>query len=119
MPQKIRWTEAADALLVRLRHQEGASWDRIAGALGVSRNAALERGRRLHVLLPERAAPAAARDERDRPALPPGHPASWGALIAGTVLEGTPYPWPIPGVPPLPARAAGAAGAANPARAAA
>ncbi|MGC8470473.1 MAG: AsnC family protein, partial [Acetobacteraceae bacterium] len=85
MPQKIRWTEAADALLVHLRHHEGASWDRIADALGVSRNAALERGRRLHVLLPERVAHAAVRNERDRPALPPGHPASWGALIAGTL----------------------------------
>ena len=30
----------------------------------------------------------------DRPALAAGHPASWGAITAGTVLEGTAYPPP-------------------------
>lgn len=103
MPEKIHWTEAADTLLVGLRHHKGASWTRVAQALGVSRNAALERGRRLRVLLPERPAPPPAEAEaQERLPLPPGHPASWGALIAGTVLEGTAYPWPIPGVPALP-----------------
>ena len=27
----------------------------------------------------------------DRPALPPGHPLSWGLLTLGTLLEGSPY----------------------------
>lgn len=31
----------------------------------------------------------------DRPPLPAGHALTWGALIAGTVLEGTPYPFPV------------------------
>lgn len=31
----------------------------------------------------------------DRPALPAGHPISWGELTRGTVLEGSPYPHPV------------------------
>lgn len=31
----------------------------------------------------------------DRPALPPGHPDTWGLINAGTCLEGSPYPFPI------------------------
>lgn len=31
----------------------------------------------------------------DRPAMPAGHPVTWGLLTVGTVLEGTPYPFPV------------------------
>jgi hypothetical protein len=31
----------------------------------------------------------------DRPALPSGHPDSWGLITAGTCIEGAPYPFPI------------------------
>jgi hypothetical protein len=31
----------------------------------------------------------------DRPALPSGHPESWGAITDGTVLDHAPYPFPI------------------------
>ena len=31
----------------------------------------------------------------DRGPLPPGHPLSWGAINAGTVLDGAGYPFPI------------------------
>lgn len=31
----------------------------------------------------------------DRPALPPGHPVSWGLLTRGTVLDGADYPYPV------------------------
>lgn len=35
--------------------------------------------------------------ETDRPALPPGDPASWQALVAGTWLAGTTWPgWASP-----------------------
>lgn len=30
----------------------------------------------------------------DRPALPAGHPVSWGAITSGTVLDGVAYPLP-------------------------
>lgn len=31
----------------------------------------------------------------DRPALPAGHPDTWGAITRGTVLEGSAYPFPV------------------------
>ncbi len=31
----------------------------------------------------------------DRPALPSGHPESWGAITQGTVLDQSTYPFPI------------------------
>lgn len=30
--------------------------------------------------------------QQDRPALPSGHPTTWGALTDGTVLDGAAYP---------------------------
>ncbi len=35
----------------------------------------------------------------NRPALPPGHPETWGAIIKGTMLAGNVYtpPTPVPG----------------------
>ena len=33
--------------------------------------------------------------QNDRPALPPGHPISWGAITEGTVLEHATYPFPV------------------------
>jgi len=30
---------------------------------------------------------------RDRPALPAGHPVTWGAITRGGVLEGVPFAW--------------------------
>jgi len=33
--------------------------------------------------------------QNDRPALPPGHPITWGAITAGTVLERAEYPFPV------------------------
>ncbi len=92
MPQKLSWTAPADAQLRDLRAQ-GACWADIAAVLGLSRNAALERGRRIGARLPPR--PTVLADEdAERPCLPPGHPVTWGALTAGTLLEATPYPWP-------------------------
>lgn len=32
----------------------------------------------------------------DQGALPPGHPVSWGAITAGTVLDAAEYPYPVP-----------------------
>lgn len=31
----------------------------------------------------------------ERPPLPAGHPVAWGVLTEHTVLEGTPYPFPV------------------------
>ena len=31
----------------------------------------------------------------DRPALPSGHPDTWGLITEGTCIEGAPYPFPV------------------------
>lgn len=33
--------------------------------------------------------------QNDRPALPAGHPISWGAITEGTVLDRAEYPFPV------------------------
>ena len=33
--------------------------------------------------------------QNDRPALPAGHPVSWGAITEGTVLDAAEYPFPV------------------------
>jgi DNA-binding XRE family transcriptional regulator len=92
MPQKLPWTEAQDLRLKRLR-AEGVTWDAIAAILGVSRYTAIERGRKIGARRP----PPEYRPPPEDPArepLPPGHPRTWGAITAGTTLEGCPYPLP-------------------------
>jgi hypothetical protein len=94
MPEKLVWTEPRDTQLKRLRAQ-GDSWDAIAAALEISRNAAIERGRRIGARLP----PPDHVSEPEDPArlpLPPGHALTWGAINAGTCLAGTRYPLPTP-----------------------
>ena len=94
MPEKLLWSAARDTRLKRLR-AEGDTWDAIAAALGISRNAAIERGRRIGARLPPpEYVPEPA--DPERPPLPPGHRVSWDALTAGTCLAGTPYPLPVP-----------------------
>jgi hypothetical protein len=95
MPAKLLWTDDRDTSLHRLR-AGGASWDRIAEALGISRWSAIERGRVLGAEAPPK--PIAALPDPGREALPAGHPTSWGLLTTGTSLEGIAYPWPPMGL---------------------
>lgn len=44
-----------------------------------------------HIIYVARGRPA----HDDRGPLPPGHALSWGAINAGTVLDGAEYPFPI------------------------
>ncbi|MGC8474968.1 MAG: AsnC family protein [Acetobacteraceae bacterium] len=92
MPLKLTWTAEQDAQILRLR-TEGVSWDGIAASLARNRWAVLERGRRINAPRPQRGTPARL-ETTDREPLPAGHPISWNALIAGSVLDGTPYPLP-------------------------
>lgn len=92
----MRGQPARDAILRRLR-AEGRTWAGIGEELGVSREAARERGRRIGAIrLPP--PPPAAPDiplSANRPPLPAGHPLSWGLLTSGTVLAGDAYPLPV------------------------
>jgi len=102
MPEALIWTPERDALLLSRRAQ-GHSWDAIAAEFAISRSALIARGRRLGLkptrgpaAPPARPTPAPApEDDPARPPLPPGHPRSWGLITQGTVLEGTPYPYPV------------------------
>jgi hypothetical protein len=93
VPEKLVWTDQRDAQLKRLRVQ-GAAWDAIAAALGISRNAAIERGRRIGARLPPPEHVSEA-DDPERPPLPPGHYLTWGAIVANTCLADVPYPLPV------------------------
>lgn len=93
MPRALVWTEAQDTTLRRLR-AEGETWDAIAGVLGVARFTAIERGRRIGAPRPA-PGPRIIREDPNRDSLPPGHPRSWGPLVAGTVLDGEAYPLPV------------------------
>ena len=94
MPAPLVWTEQRDRILCALR-AEGRSWDTIAAMLGISRWAAIQRGRLLGAFKPE---PPPRHDDEvpdaaGREALPAGHPVSWGAITAGTLLDGAAYPF--------------------------
>ncbi len=94
MPRKLLWTAPQDARIRRLR-LEGATWDQIAAALGLSREAVISRGRRHGAQCPPRR--VVERNEAEflrdptRDPLPPGYPESWNAITAGTQDAGTPY----------------------------
>jgi hypothetical protein len=92
MPLKLCWTDAQDMRIRQLRG-EGAAWDLIAAVLRLTRSAVIERGRRIDARPPppEFIAPP---DDPDRGPLPAGDPRTWGAMNAGTVLAGEPYPLP-------------------------
>ena len=94
MRAQVHWTQELDARLRGLR-EAGVTWDGIAEAMGLGRNTVLERGRKIGARrLRVRPAPVL-EEARDRPARQAGHPATWGLLIAGTVLEGEAYPYPV------------------------
>lgn len=86
MPGKTIWTDGQDTQIRRLR-TEGASCDIIALLLGLARSAVAERARQLRV--DQR--PVTNMDQPDRPPLPAGHSASWGALTNGSVLQNVPF----------------------------
>lgn len=87
------WTPARDADLQSARAQ-GLTWAEVARRLGVSKWSAVERGRKIGVRrppMPHRSPP----ESLSRPPLTAGHSRSWGALTAGTLLDGVAYPYPV------------------------
>lgn len=94
MPKPIIWTDETDAIIFMGRATR-QSWDEIASRLGISRGAAIERGKAIkaHGRMPPAPKPKA--DTRDE-ALPAGHPITWGAITDGTILDGAPYAYQEP-----------------------
>lgn len=90
MPKKIIWTDVQDTQIKRLR-AEGASWDTIAAAMGVTRWTVIERGRRIGARLPPADFIPDPTDPNRAP-LPAGDRLTWGAITDGTVLAGFAYP---------------------------
>lgn len=96
MSTAIPWSPFADRQIVALR-AAGVPWHAVASQLQVGRNSVIERARRLgippltHQLSPPRPTPP----RIDRPALPAGHPCSWQAITACSLLAGQPYPYPV------------------------
>lgn len=93
MPTHTAWTPAQDARLRRLRI-EGATWDTIAAEFARTRWMVIERGRRIGTRRPPPGF-VPPPDDPCREPLPAGHPRSWGAITAGTLLEGEAYPLPV------------------------
>jgi len=89
MPKKITWTEAQDMQIKRMR-AEGRTWDEVAHALGQTRWAVIDRGRRVGARPPPSDFVAPPQDAH-REALPAGHPVTWSAITEQTVLAGTAY----------------------------
>lgn len=96
MPKPLVWTDPHDTVLRRMR-ASGDSWDAIAACLGISRWAAVERGRSIGATRkPPRVLPDPDLAELRNPGrepLPAGHRETWGRIA----LAGAAYPW-----PPLP-----------------
>ena len=89
MIRKTVWTDGQDTQIRRLR-TEGASWDVVALALGLTRRAVIERARAIGAEQPPANA-VAYLDESGREPLPAGHAESWGAINRGTSLEDVPF----------------------------
>lgn len=90
MPLKLTWLPSQDHAIRRMR-AEGATWDAVADRISVSRWSAIARGRWLGAAAP-RPGCVVAEPERGEEPLAAGHPASWGAIIKGTLLEGAAWP---------------------------
>ncbi len=88
MLSKPVWTDGQDTQIRRLR-AEGAGWDLIALALGLARNAIIDRARALGVA--DRSTDVVRREEPERQPMPAGHAESWGAINRGTSLEDAPF----------------------------
>lgn len=90
---RARWTEILDKQLRELRGT-GMTWDSIALTMALGRNTVLERGRKIGARRLPRSVQAT-EEARDRAPRQAGHPFTWGLINKGTVLENSPYSFPV------------------------
>lgn len=89
MPLKHTWTDAEDALVRTIDGPKGVTRADVARELGMSSWAVRERMTRIG----HRPEATTAVDFIDlgRDPLPAGHEISWGAIVAGSCIEGQEY----------------------------
>jgi hypothetical protein len=88
MPEAKVWTAATDGVICTMR-EAGDTWAAIGGALGLSRNTVIERGRRLRAFAPPKVLVVAEKqvsEDPNRLPLPAGHPVTW------RLISDAPYP---------------------------
>jgi hypothetical protein len=88
MPEARTWTADADHIICMMR-EAGDTWAAIGGALGLSSNTVIERGRRLRAHAPPKVVVAAEKqvsEDPNRLPLPAGHPVTW------QLISDAPYP---------------------------
>jgi hypothetical protein len=90
---RLEWTPEIDARLLELRRRR-VPWPEISRELRFGRGGCIERGRFLGLAPHVRAAMAVVAARVHRGPLPAGDPVSWGAICAGTILDGMSYPDP-------------------------
>ena len=93
----MEWRSDQDALLLRLRANQ-VSWEDVADLVGRNRDGCISRARALglkkagDLMLVQQPVKQRLGPQQPKPA---GHPASWQAINAGTILAGEPYPLPV------------------------
>ena len=98
MPAKRHFSQAESARIVALR-SDRMSWVDIAADIGnTTRDAVMLHAGRIDasLLVPVNGHTYASYfdggSDDSRDPLPPGHPDAWGAIVAGTCLDGMEYP---------------------------
>ncbi|HUB14077.1 MAG TPA: AsnC family protein [Acetobacteraceae bacterium] len=89
MQRRLYWTQGQDTQ-IRRRRIEGASWETIAAELSLHVRVVIARARRLGIRMDPITDPPP--EDPLREPLPAGHPRTWRALTAGTVLQSERYP---------------------------
>jgi hypothetical protein len=90
MPHATLWSPAADSTIRSMRGA-GASWDTICAVLGLCRWTVIERARHIGATFTAPVVETTATEDTGREPYPPGHPETWGVIIAGTCLAGSAY----------------------------
>jgi hypothetical protein len=85
MKSRIAWTTELDAELRRRRGLR-ETWQVICAGMGLGRNSIIERCRKIGARKGVATA-AGPVDDKDRPALAAGHPASWALINAGLATK--------------------------------
>lgn len=91
MGAKLNWTAEQDDT-IRSMLLAGKNNADVARALGLSWDSVTNRARAINAVRAYQGKPNKIHPTPTREPYPPGHPITWGAITAGTLLAGVPYP---------------------------